>query len=946
MPPLLLLLLLAAALAPAPARAGDPYAYYDWEVSYVSAQPLGVKQKVIGINGQFPGPPLNVTTNWNVVVNVRNALDEPLLLTWNGVQQRKTAWQDGVLGTNCAIPAGWNWTYTFQVKDQVGSFFYFPSTPLHRAAGGYGAITINNRDVIPIPFGFPDGDITLFIGDWYNRGPKELRRALDGGTLLGAPDGVLINGLGPYQYNESVVPPGIVYERINVEPGKTYRFRVHNVGVSTSLNFRIQNHNLLLVETEGSYTSQQNYTNLDIHVGQSYSFLVTMDQNASTDYYVVASARFVDAAVVDKLTGVAILHYSNSQGPASGPLPDPPNDQYDTAFSINQARSIRWNVTASGARPNPQGSFHYGDITVTDVYVLQSRVPELIDGKLRSTLNEISYIAPSTPLVLAQIFNVPGVFKLDFPNHPMNRLPIVDTSIINGTYKGFMEIIFQNNATNVQSYHLDGYAFFVVGMDYGLWTENSRGTYNKWDGVARSTIQVFPGAWTAILVFLDNAGIWNLRVQNLDTWYLGQEVYINVVNPEDNSSTLPDNAIFCGALSSLQKFAGRDPRGEKRMFRARYWVSRLDCLFDNSHWTGDQQVLRKRKTELGGTFSVASLIIFTGLLTVLLYQAIKRRSLEMHRVKSANAPDLLSFVNDLEFHITTVSSMSCTQAVAPSTVAMGTPGFMDFRVVPLPALFNYSCTNTSQGPSITLRCNGCRVPPRDHYVSWQFVDLPGQPATAVGFQFNLTARQHGNNQHMSFVSGTMNSDGYADDGKLKTFRGRDSNVLKIQLFPQIFNLGNLRLLQPLVQDFTQGSTFSDVSSLNSSLQNPRDGVVNITLYISYLSDYIVEISNESVVGPVSILASIGGLYAFSVAICLCLMAQCEARIKKLHDEDTRMLKILSKRRAQRNWNKVRKFVMYTWGLSSLDPSDRIGQQPEGSVMDSLHRRREPIRQGI
>jgi FtsP/CotA-like multicopper oxidase with cupredoxin domain len=182
---------------------------------------------VIGINGQFPGPPLNVTTNWNVVVNVRNALDEPLLLTWNGVQQRKTAWQDGVLGTNCAIPAGWNWTYTFQVKDQVGSFFYFPSTPLHRAAGGYGAITINNRDVIPIPFGFPDGDITLFIGDWYNRGHSELRRALDGGTLLGAPDGVLINGLGPYQYNESVVPSGIVYERINVEPGLHCNLNFH-----------------------------------------------------------------------------------------------------------------------------------------------------------------------------------------------------------------------------------------------------------------------------------------------------------------------------------------------------------------------------------------------------------------------------------------------------------------------------------------------------------------------------------------------------------------------------------------------------------------------------------------------------------------------------------------------------------------------------------------------
>lgn len=235
----------------------------------------------------------------------------------------------------------------------------------------------------------------------------------------------------------------------------------------------------------------------------------------------------------------------------------------------------------------------------------------------------------------------------------------------------------------------------------------------------------------------------------------------------------------------------------------------------------------------------------------LLYQAIKRRNVEVHRVKPANAPDLLDFINDLEFHITTVSSMSCAQAVAPSTIAMGTPGFMDFRVQPLSTLLTYSCQNTSDGPSITLKCNGCRIPPRDHYVSWQFVDLPTRPAAAVGFQFNLTAKQHGDNNDVSFVSGTISSNNFADD-KLKTFRGRESNVLKIQLFPQIYNNHHgLKLLQPLLQDFTQGSTFSDVSSLNASLQNPNDGdgVINTTLYISYLSDYIVEISNESVLGP-------------------------------------------------------------------------------------------------
>ena len=124
--------------------------------------------------------------------------------------------------------------------------------------------------------------------------------------------------------------------------GKTYRLRVSNVGISTSLNFRIQGHNLLLAETEGSYTVQQNYTSLDIHVGQTYSFLLTTDQNASTDYYIVASARFVNESVWRRVTGVGILRYSNSKGKASGPLPEAPQDQFDKTFSMNQARSIRF----------------------------------------------------------------------------------------------------------------------------------------------------------------------------------------------------------------------------------------------------------------------------------------------------------------------------------------------------------------------------------------------------------------------------------------------------------------------------------------------------------------------------------------------------------------------------------------------------------------------------
>nr|GMD79874.1 monocopper oxidase-like protein SKU5 [Ipomoea batatas] len=432
--------------------AEDPFVFYDFEVSYITASPLGVEQQVIAINGKFPGPTMNVTTNNNVVVNVHNKLDEDLLMHWSGIQMRKNSWQDGVLGTNCPIPSKWNWTYQFQVKDQIGSFFYFPSLHFQRAAGGFGGITVNNREIIPIPFDTPDGDITIMIGDWYTRNHTALRKTLDDGKSLGMPDGVLVNGKGPYSYF-------ILYA------GKTYRIRVSNVGISTSLNFRIQSHNLLLAETEGSYTVQQNYTSLDIHVGQTYSFLLTTDQNASSDYYIVASARFVNQTTWQRVTGVAILKYTNSKGKAHGPLPDPPQDQYDKTYSMNQARSIRWNVTASGARPNPQGSFRYGSINVTELYVIQNKPSMKIDKKQRTTINGISFANPKTPIRLADWFKVKGVYKLDFPTKPLTGPPKIETSVINGSFRGFMEIILQNNDTKVHTYHLSGYAFFVVGYD-------------------------------------------------------------------------------------------------------------------------------------------------------------------------------------------------------------------------------------------------------------------------------------------------------------------------------------------------------------------------------------------------------------------------------------------------------------------------------------------------
>lgn len=63
-----------------------------------------------------------------------------------------------------------------QVKDQIGSFYYFPSLEFHKAAGGYGGIRILTRPEVPVPFPQPHGDFTVLIGDWYIANHKVIKK--------------------------------------------------------------------------------------------------------------------------------------------------------------------------------------------------------------------------------------------------------------------------------------------------------------------------------------------------------------------------------------------------------------------------------------------------------------------------------------------------------------------------------------------------------------------------------------------------------------------------------------------------------------------------------------------------------------------------------------------------------------------------------------------------
>ncbi|KAL8148880.1 hypothetical protein AgCh_006038 [Apium graveolens] len=323
----------------------------------------------------------------------------------NRIKQRKVSWQDGVLGTNCPIPPNSNWTYKMHMKDQIGTYSYFPLTLMHRAVGGFRALILRARAVIFVPYLKPAEEFNVLVNDWWNSDHRVLQQKLNTGNPMPFPDGLLINGL---PHNNGFIG----------EKGKRYLFRVSNLGLTTSINFRIQGHQLKLIEIEGSHTMHESYESLDIHVGQS---------------------------VAPILTATAIFRYSGSSTPASEPFPVGPT--YHIHWSMKQARTL------SATQPSGIISL-WNNTNSQDTLVLTNSAP-IIKGKLRYAINKVAYKNPRTPLKLAEyIFNISGVFKLDSIKDTSPPGPaVVGTSVVGIELHDFVEIIFQNDENTNQSYH-------------------------------------------------------------------------------------------------------------------------------------------------------------------------------------------------------------------------------------------------------------------------------------------------------------------------------------------------------------------------------------------------------------------------------------------------------------------------------------------------------------
>ena len=92
---------------------------YNWSIDWVTRNPDGAfPRPVIGINGEWPCPQIDVNLGDNLVVNIYNNLgNESTGLHWHGIKQYGHSTMDGSAGTTqCPVPPNSSFTYSFPVS--------------------------------------------------------------------------------------------------------------------------------------------------------------------------------------------------------------------------------------------------------------------------------------------------------------------------------------------------------------------------------------------------------------------------------------------------------------------------------------------------------------------------------------------------------------------------------------------------------------------------------------------------------------------------------------------------------------------------------------------------------------------------------------------------------------------------------------------------------------
>lgn len=124
-----------------------------------------------------------------------------------------------------------------------------------------------------------DEALVLTLSDWYHdQMPGLLKHFISYANPTGAepvPDSALMNETQNLN--------------INVEPGKTYMFRIINMAAFAAQYLWFEGHTMRIVEVDGIYTEPAEAERIYLTAAQRYSVLITTKNDTSSNFAIVGS---------------------------------------------------------------------------------------------------------------------------------------------------------------------------------------------------------------------------------------------------------------------------------------------------------------------------------------------------------------------------------------------------------------------------------------------------------------------------------------------------------------------------------------------------------------------------------------------------------------------------------------------------------------------------------
>lgn len=527
-----------------------------------------VEHVVMGINGQFPGPTIRAQAGDTVHVELTNKLPtEGVVIHWHGIRQHGTPWADGTASiSQCVINPGETFLYRFKV-DKAGTYFYHGHYGMQRSAGLYGSLVVDVAEGEKEPFHY-DGEFNLLLSDWWHQSVHEQELGLSAKPFRwpGEPQSLLMNGRGQYncslaaQFSNSSSTQckfkgteQCAPQILSVQPNKTYRLRLASSTALASLNLAIGNHKMVVVEADGNYVQPFAVEDMDIYSGESYSVLLTTDQDPSLNYWVSISVR---GRKPQTPQGLTMLHYQHH--PKTSLIPTSPPPVAPLWNNYTHSKLFTNKILALMGTPQPPITTH------RRIALLNTQ--NYIDGYTKWAINNLSLVLPATPYLGSIKYGLKNAFGQKKPpeNFPINydvMKPATNqnSSYGNGVYMlGFnttVDVILQNanalaaNTGEIHPWHLHGHDFWVLGYGEGRFSDQKENNLNLRNPPLRNTAVIFPFGWTALRFVADNPGVWAFHCHIEPHLHMGMGVVfaegVHLVGK------VPDEALTCGLTGKM-----------------------------------------------------------------------------------------------------------------------------------------------------------------------------------------------------------------------------------------------------------------------------------------------------------------------------------------------------------------------------------------------------------